>query len=184
MQSLGLDVNVVSEEGQRTEMRDEDDDLLRAAEELGIDLSGVRAADEEIEEPTGAVETPEAAEATDAATDEAGSADDDEDEDDDEVLDFSAGQVTLPGGGLGADLHRGAAHTRDPAGPCTRRRSGEGGRPRWGPAGGGGGSPPNWGSRGRRSLTSEGSESPTRARSAARGSWATLTSMQCATSRR
>jgi DNA-directed RNA polymerase subunit beta len=43
MQSLGLDVNVVSEEGTRTEMRDEDDDLLRAAEELGIDLSGVRA---------------------------------------------------------------------------------------------------------------------------------------------
>ncbi len=43
MQSLALDVNVVSDEGQRTEMRDEDDDLLRAAEELGIDLSGVRA---------------------------------------------------------------------------------------------------------------------------------------------
>jgi DNA-directed RNA polymerase subunit beta len=43
MQSLALDVNVVSEEGTRTEMRDEDDDLLRAAEELGIDLSGVRA---------------------------------------------------------------------------------------------------------------------------------------------
>ena len=45
MQSLALDVNVVSEEGQRAEMRDEDDDLLRAAEELGIDLSGVRASD-------------------------------------------------------------------------------------------------------------------------------------------
>jgi DNA-directed RNA polymerase subunit beta len=54
MQSLALDVNVVSEEGQRAEMRDEDDDLLRAAEELGIDLSGVRApapdaADEAVE---------------------------------------------------------------------------------------------------------------------------------------
>ncbi len=49
MQSLGLDVNVVSEEGQRAEMRDEDDDLLRAAEELGIDLSGVRAGDGEAE---------------------------------------------------------------------------------------------------------------------------------------
>jgi DNA-directed RNA polymerase subunit beta len=47
MQSLALDVNVVSEEGQRAEMRDEDDDLLRAAEELGIDLSGVRADSEE-----------------------------------------------------------------------------------------------------------------------------------------
>jgi DNA-directed RNA polymerase subunit beta len=45
MQSLALDVNVVSEEGQRTELREEDDDLLRAAEELGIDLSGVRATD-------------------------------------------------------------------------------------------------------------------------------------------
>ncbi|HJY72367.1 MAG TPA: hypothetical protein VJ347_11355, partial [Streptosporangiaceae bacterium] len=46
MQSLALDVNVVSEEGERAEMRDEDDDLLRAAEELGIDLSGVRVEDD------------------------------------------------------------------------------------------------------------------------------------------
>ncbi len=45
MQSLALDVNVVSEEGERAEMREEDDDLLRAAEELGIDLSGVRTTD-------------------------------------------------------------------------------------------------------------------------------------------
>jgi DNA-directed RNA polymerase subunit beta len=45
MQSLALDVNVRSEEGAGVEMRDEDDDLLRAAEELGIDLSGVRATD-------------------------------------------------------------------------------------------------------------------------------------------
>jgi DNA-directed RNA polymerase subunit beta len=55
MQSLALDVNVVSEEGTRAEMGDEDDDLLRAAEELGIDLSGVRATDgqaaDETEEP-------------------------------------------------------------------------------------------------------------------------------------
>ncbi len=43
MQSLALDVGVVSEEGEQAELRDEDDDLLRAAEELGIDLSGVRA---------------------------------------------------------------------------------------------------------------------------------------------
>jgi DNA-directed RNA polymerase subunit beta len=43
MQSLALDVDVRSEEGGGVEMRDEDDDLLRAAEELGIDLSGVRA---------------------------------------------------------------------------------------------------------------------------------------------
>ncbi len=57
MQSLALDVNVVSEEGERAEMRDEDDDLLRAAEELGIDLSGVRATDgaasDEAVEPEG-----------------------------------------------------------------------------------------------------------------------------------
>jgi DNA-directed RNA polymerase subunit beta len=45
MQSLALDVDVKSEEGGGVEMRDEDDDLLRAAEELGIDLSGVRATD-------------------------------------------------------------------------------------------------------------------------------------------
>jgi DNA-directed RNA polymerase subunit beta len=47
MQSLALDVNVKSEEGAGVEIRDEDDDLLRAAEELGIDLSGVRATDGE-----------------------------------------------------------------------------------------------------------------------------------------
>ncbi|MDQ3307197.1 MAG: DNA-directed RNA polymerase subunit beta, partial [Actinomycetota bacterium] len=45
MQSLALDVDVRSEEGGGVELRDEDDDLLRAAEELGIDLSGVRATD-------------------------------------------------------------------------------------------------------------------------------------------
>jgi DNA-directed RNA polymerase subunit beta len=62
MQSLALDVNVVSEEGQRAEMRDEDDDLLRAAEELGIDLSGVRAPDGQA-----ADEAVESVDATDAA---------------------------------------------------------------------------------------------------------------------
>jgi DNA-directed RNA polymerase subunit beta len=46
MQSLGLNVGVVSEEGEQAELGDEDDDLLRAAEELGIDLSGVRAPDD------------------------------------------------------------------------------------------------------------------------------------------
>jgi DNA-directed RNA polymerase subunit beta len=39
MQSLALDVNVLSEEGGEVEVREEDDELLRAAEELGIDLS-------------------------------------------------------------------------------------------------------------------------------------------------
>ncbi len=73
MQSLALDVNVVSEEGERAEMREEDDDLLRAAEELGIDLSGVRATD-------GA--------AADEATDSDGdAAEESEDEDEDEATD-------------------------------------------------------------------------------------------------
>src|SRR2546421_4378501 len=73
MQSLALDVNVVSEEGQRAELREEDDDLLRAAEELGIDLSGVRAtdgkaADEEVNEESEDGEEP--AEGTEANADE------------------------------------------------------------------------------------------------------------------
>jgi len=42
IQSLGLDMQVQSEEGTVLEVREEDDDLLRAAEELGIDLAGVR----------------------------------------------------------------------------------------------------------------------------------------------
>jgi DNA-directed RNA polymerase subunit beta len=65
MQSLALDVNVVSEEGQRAEMRDDDDDLLRAAEELGIDLSGVRAvAGEAVDETLGNEDESDAAEAS------------------------------------------------------------------------------------------------------------------------
>ena len=39
MQSLSLDVHVLSEEGAEVEVREEEDELLRAAEELGIDLS-------------------------------------------------------------------------------------------------------------------------------------------------
>ncbi|MGZ5316257.1 MAG: DNA-directed RNA polymerase subunit beta, partial [Solirubrobacterales bacterium] len=42
IQSLGLDVNLVADET-AVEFGEEDDELLRAAEELGIDLSGVRA---------------------------------------------------------------------------------------------------------------------------------------------
>jgi DNA-directed RNA polymerase subunit beta len=69
MQSLALDVNVKSEEGAGVEIRDEDDDLLRAAEELGIDLSGVRApgagaadeAEEKIEVEGGGGQTAESA---------------------------------------------------------------------------------------------------------------------------
>jgi DNA-directed RNA polymerase subunit beta len=57
MQSLALDINVVAEDGGEIEVREEDDELLRAAEELGIDLSpgSLRAAGrtptaEEVEE--------------------------------------------------------------------------------------------------------------------------------------
>jgi DNA-directed RNA polymerase subunit beta len=80
MQSLALDVNVVSEEGQRTEMNDEDDDLLRAAEELGIDLSGVRA-------PASGAAADEALEGEDStdASDGAGADDDAGDDVKDEV---------------------------------------------------------------------------------------------------
>ncbi len=44
IQSLSLDANLVADDGE-VELGEEDDELLRAAEELGIDLSGVRAGD-------------------------------------------------------------------------------------------------------------------------------------------
>jgi DNA-directed RNA polymerase subunit beta len=71
MQSLALDVNVVSEEGQRAEMRDEDDDLLRAAEELGIDLSGVRVEDDAVAQAPPPAEDPDDDEEQDAEIDDA-----------------------------------------------------------------------------------------------------------------
>jgi len=63
MQSLALDVDVLSEEGAEVEVREEEDELLRAAEELGIDLSpgSLRAA---AREPT-AEETEEGQERVD-----------------------------------------------------------------------------------------------------------------------
>jgi DNA-directed RNA polymerase subunit beta len=81
MQSLALDVNVVSEEGNRADVREEDDDLLRAAEELGIDLSGVRAgengaADEQTETEDDTDAGPPEAEGDDDA--EASGPDDDD----------------------------------------------------------------------------------------------------------
>jgi DNA-directed RNA polymerase subunit beta len=39
MQSLGLNVEVMSGDGKAIEMRDTDEDVFRTAEELGIDLS-------------------------------------------------------------------------------------------------------------------------------------------------
>ncbi|MGA3362145.1 MAG: DNA-directed RNA polymerase subunit beta [Solirubrobacteraceae bacterium] len=71
MQSLALDVNVVSEEGQRAEMRDEDDDLLRAAEELGIDLSGVRVEDDAVAQEPAPAEDPDDEDDQDAEIDDA-----------------------------------------------------------------------------------------------------------------
>jgi DNA-directed RNA polymerase subunit beta len=57
MQSLALDVHVQSDDGREVEVREEEDELLRAAEELGIDLSpgslravGRPATAEEVEE--------------------------------------------------------------------------------------------------------------------------------------
>jgi DNA-directed RNA polymerase subunit beta len=46
MQSLALDIQVMSEEGGSLEVAEEEDDLLRAAEELGIDLSARYRAEE------------------------------------------------------------------------------------------------------------------------------------------
>ena len=64
MQSLALDVQVISEDGGEVEVREEDDELLRAAEELGIDLSPgslrVAAGSEEAEEAVVAAELVEA----------------------------------------------------------------------------------------------------------------------------
>ena len=43
MQSLCLNVEVLSSDGMPIEMRETDEDVFRAAEELGIDLSPARA---------------------------------------------------------------------------------------------------------------------------------------------
>ena len=70
MQSLALDVHVQSDDGREVEVREEDDELLRAAEELGIDLSGVRAPGAAPEEaPEAPADAPVDAEA-DAADEE------------------------------------------------------------------------------------------------------------------
>jgi len=44
MQSLCLNVEVLSSDGNNIELRDTDEDVFRAAEELGIDLSGASRA--------------------------------------------------------------------------------------------------------------------------------------------
>jgi DNA-directed RNA polymerase subunit beta len=91
MQSLALDVHVLSDEGREVEVREEDDELLRAAEELGIDLTpaAVRAAAGE----QSAQETEEGAAVDGGAADVAVAADealavDDDVEPDEELLDL------------------------------------------------------------------------------------------------
>ncbi len=53
MQALALDANVVSDDGDEVEVEDSEDELLKAAEELGIELSGIQAKPEEGEEGEG-----------------------------------------------------------------------------------------------------------------------------------
>ncbi|MHB1342803.1 MAG: DNA-directed RNA polymerase subunit beta [Thermoleophilia bacterium] len=77
MQSLGLDVNVISEEGGHLEVSDEEDDLLRAAEELGIDLAARRRAEERAAEAQAAL----------VSSGMGDDFDDDDDDDDDDVDD-------------------------------------------------------------------------------------------------
>ena len=55
MQSLALDIQVMSEEGGALEVAEEEDDLLRAAEELGIDLSARYRAEERAAEAEAAL---------------------------------------------------------------------------------------------------------------------------------
>ncbi len=55
MQSLALDIQVMSEEGGALEVAEEEDDLLRAAEELGIDLSARYRAEERATEAEGSL---------------------------------------------------------------------------------------------------------------------------------
>ena len=70
MQSLALDVQVISEDGGEVEVREEDDELLRAAEELGIDLSpgSLRAAAREPTRPRSSRRGRAAAESTPTAS--------------------------------------------------------------------------------------------------------------------
>ena len=58
MQSLALDMQVMSEGGGSLEVAEEEDDLLRAAEELGIDLSARYRAEERAEEAAAAALVP------------------------------------------------------------------------------------------------------------------------------
>src|SRR2546425_908026 len=108
MQSLALDVHVISEEGTDVEVREEDDELLRAAEELGIDLSpgSLRAAArqptaEEIEEGQeradvdGELTLPADESLEDLDEVEVGAADDDDEKEPSGIADASLADLEL-----------------------------------------------------------------------------------------
>src|SRR5207248_8691127 len=58
MQSLCLNVEVLSAEGKEIEMKETDEDVFRAAEELGIDLSRREPAGARSEEHTSELQSP------------------------------------------------------------------------------------------------------------------------------
>jgi DNA-directed RNA polymerase subunit beta len=100
MQALALDVNVISERGGEIEVRDEDDELLRAAEELGIDLTPgslrVQARDAAVGEIEAGGETPDGDRELDVPADETlsnVSEDDEVDEDDEDEDDEAATEL-------------------------------------------------------------------------------------------
>ena len=41
MQSLCLDVEIIAESGEEIELKEEEEDIFKTAEELGLDLSGI-----------------------------------------------------------------------------------------------------------------------------------------------
>jgi hypothetical protein len=52
MQSLGLDVEVLSEEGKEVKVETEQDEIMRTVEEMGIDIVGSEGLEIEEEEET------------------------------------------------------------------------------------------------------------------------------------
>ncbi len=56
MQSLCLDVEIISESGEGIELKEEDEDIFKTAEELGLDLGGMDAGSSATSESTDALE--------------------------------------------------------------------------------------------------------------------------------
>jgi DNA-directed RNA polymerase subunit beta len=50
MQSLGLNIEVISEKGEEIEIKETDEDILKTAEELGIDLRSIESLGVELKE--------------------------------------------------------------------------------------------------------------------------------------